>query len=156
MPKTTWSNYKRSGIWVDPPLFFSKFPLCPVFLFVADVPYWRCPILYAACCIFKRLVFKNIKYGMSSKIPPQKNSTKNTHVSTWQKVKSFFWLLNFHYQIYFILFPGCCERWASKQPLRVSWRRKMLKLWGSEGLWGRKKGDVPPWRDFLSIFEHIT
>ena len=37
MPKTIWSNYKRSGTWVDPPCFFSSnsdiFPF-----FVADVP----------------------------------------------------------------------------------------------------------------------
>ena len=26
MPKNTWSNYKRSGIWVDPPPCFFKIP----------------------------------------------------------------------------------------------------------------------------------
>ena len=37
MPKITWSNYKRSGIWVDPPVFFFKIPTFSRF-FVADVP----------------------------------------------------------------------------------------------------------------------
>ena len=32
MPKNTWSNYKRSGVWVDPPRpVFSKFPHFPFF-----------------------------------------------------------------------------------------------------------------------------
>ena len=39
MPKITWPNYKRSGIWVDPPpvFFFFKIPTFSRF-FVADVP----------------------------------------------------------------------------------------------------------------------
>ena len=56
MPKITRSNYKRSGIWEDPPPpNFSKFPHFPVF-FLADVPkdsleinLWlqtHCPTIY--------------------------------------------------------------------------------------------------------------
>ena len=36
MPKTTWSNYKRSRIWVDPPPCSFKIPTFSRFL--ADVP----------------------------------------------------------------------------------------------------------------------
>ena len=38
MQKSTWSNYKRSGIWVDPPppVFFQNFHIFPFFL--GDVP----------------------------------------------------------------------------------------------------------------------
>ena len=32
MQKSTWSNYKRSGIWVDPPLFFQNSHIFPFFL----------------------------------------------------------------------------------------------------------------------------
>ena len=32
MPKNTWSNYKRTGIWVDPPLFFQNSHIFPFFL----------------------------------------------------------------------------------------------------------------------------
>ena len=39
MPKITWPNYKRSGIWVDPPpVFFFKIPTFSRFLFLEDVP----------------------------------------------------------------------------------------------------------------------
>ena len=39
MPKITWPNYKRSGIWVDspPPFFFSKFPHFPVFFLATSL-----------------------------------------------------------------------------------------------------------------------
>ena len=40
MPKTTWSNYKRSGIWVDPPPVFSKFPHFPVFFWQTSLNGW--------------------------------------------------------------------------------------------------------------------
>ena len=32
MPKITWPNYKRRGIWVDPPLFFQNSHIFPFFL----------------------------------------------------------------------------------------------------------------------------
>ena len=39
MPKSTWSNYKRSGILEDPPpVFFFKIPTFSRFLFLEDVP----------------------------------------------------------------------------------------------------------------------
>ena len=39
MPKNTWSNYKRSGIRVDPPpLFFQNSHIFPLFFF-GNVPY---------------------------------------------------------------------------------------------------------------------
>ena len=38
MPKTTWWNYKKSGIWVDPPPCFLKIPTFYRF-FSANVPY---------------------------------------------------------------------------------------------------------------------
>ena len=35
MPKNTWSNYKRSGIWVDPPPCFFKIPTFSRYFFLA-------------------------------------------------------------------------------------------------------------------------
>ena len=40
MLKSTWSNYKRSGILVDPPSFFSKFPHFPFFLLTSLIHFF--------------------------------------------------------------------------------------------------------------------
>ena len=40
----TWSNYKRSGIWVDPPLPVNSH-IFPFFVSSADVPWLACTIV---------------------------------------------------------------------------------------------------------------
>ena len=40
MPKTTWSNYKRSWIWVDPPPCSFKIPTFPVYFLQTSLTFF--------------------------------------------------------------------------------------------------------------------
>ena len=70
MPKITWPNYKRSGIWVDSPPFFSssKFPHFPVFLWQTSLKqqsHWHKLIEFMAFRNKFKLVLKELALYLS-------------------------------------------------------------------------------------------